>query len=72
MNTVLVILACLATSGEDCHYFVASDPCAMSYCLSMSQPVAAQWAANHPGERIKRIICTNPQRMEELLGRNKA
>jgi hypothetical protein len=72
MNTVLVILACLGASGEDCRYFVASDPCTMSYCLSMSQPVAARWAANNPGERIKRIMCTDPHRVEELLGRNKA
>jgi hypothetical protein len=70
MNTVLVILACFGASA-DCHYFIASDPCAMVECLSMSQPAAAAWSGGHPEYTIKRLLCTDQRRVGELLGRNK-
>ena len=70
MTTVLVILACLGASN-DCAYFIASEPCTISECMAMSQPVAA-WASVHPAHGIKRILCTDVGRVPTLLGRNHA
>ncbi len=69
MNTVLVILACFGAT-EDCHYFVVSEPCAMTECLALSQPVAASWSSTHPQYQIRRLLCTDRNRVDQLLGRN--
>lgn len=69
MESVLVLLACLAT---DCQPFVLSEVVPQAECMSLSQPMAAKWAGDHPQYTIRKIICADPRELAAFLGRTQA
>jgi hypothetical protein len=68
----LVLFTCL-TSGGDCRAHVQAEgiPSPIA-CQASAQIVAAQWAGEHPGRRIFRIICTDARSVGQYIGRDQA
>ena len=68
MYSVLALVACLS-GQQQCQVHVLSDPVPRVQCMNWSQPAAAQWAGQHPGQRIERIFCADPKELNKVLGR---
>jgi hypothetical protein len=54
MPYFLIIVACLNGSCKD---YEVSQMTTLTACLSASQIIAAQWAAQHPSHKIEAINC---------------
>jgi hypothetical protein len=71
MYSILAIVACLSAE-EGCEVHVLSDPVPQTQCMMWSQSAAAEWAGQHPNYRIDRIMCADPKRLDNFVGRNQA
>lgn len=67
----LILLTC-ALAGNDCRHHVQADALGAGECMDQSQRIAAQYVAEHPKRKIRRIICTDRRRIEFYLGRDQA
>jgi len=72
MESVLAIVACLSAQQPLCQVHVLSDPLPRVQCMTISQPLAAQWAGQHPNQKISRIFCADPKELNNMLGRSRA
>ncbi|KXF75333.1 hypothetical protein ATN84_18880 [Paramesorhizobium deserti] len=71
MESVLAVVACLSTEPL-CEVHVLSNPLPRVQCVTISQPLAAQWAGEHPNQKISRIFCADPKELSNMLGRTRA
>lgn len=71
MTAVLVLFVTML-DGTQPQPVVLTDQMPKTMCMSLSQPMAAKWAGEHPKHKIVGIACADPKQLSAFLGRHSA